>query len=47
MIYFHLAAPGVIYLLTVYAKAEQEDLSPEDKRQWVRFTSELKKAHQR
>lgn len=44
VIYFHLVAPGAIYLLTVYTKAEQEDLSAEDLRQWAKFASELKRA---
>jgi mRNA-degrading endonuclease RelE of RelBE toxin-antitoxin system len=44
VIYFHVSAPGAIYLLTVYSKAEREDLTPDDKRQWVRFVNEIKKA---
>jgi hypothetical protein len=44
VIYVHLVAPSVIYLLTVYAKADQEDLSAEDLRQWAKFASELKRA---
>jgi hypothetical protein len=42
-IYFFYAQTPAIYLLTVYAKAEREDLNPGDLRAWARLVSEIKR----
>lgn len=42
-IYFHHVAPGMVYLLTAYAKADRDDLSPADKKVLVRLVAEIKK----
>jgi hypothetical protein len=42
-IYFFYAQTPAVYLLTVYAKAEREDLRPKDLRAWARLVSEIKK----
>ena len=41
--YYHLDAP--IYLLMVYAKARQENLTPDEKRAVRAFTTALKRLH--
>ena len=46
-IYFYHAGPEAIYLLTVYAKAAREDLSPADKRAWARLVAAIKKEETR
>ena len=43
-IYFHHAGPEAIYMLTVYAKAARDDLSPSDKRALTRLVAEIKEA---
>lgn len=42
-IYFYSHGPGSIYMLTAYAKAAQEELSPEDKKAWSRLVAAIKK----
>lgn len=42
-IYFYHAGPEVIYLLTAYAKAAQEDLSPADRKAWAKLVAAIKK----
>ncbi len=42
-IYFHHVAPGTVYLLTAYAKADRDDLSPADKKVLVGLVAEIKK----
>jgi hypothetical protein len=43
IIYFYHVAPQEIYLLTIYAKNERDDLSGQDKKMWTRFIHNLKK----
>ena len=43
MIYFHHAGAGAIYLLTAYAKAAQEDLTPADRKAWAKLVAAIKK----
>ncbi|MCY3808065.1 MAG: type II toxin-antitoxin system RelE/ParE family toxin [Gemmatimonadetes bacterium] len=42
-VYFRRAEPDAIYLLTAYAKADREDLSPADRKVLSRLVSEIKK----
>ena len=42
-IYFHQSEPETLYLLTVYAKADRDDLSPADKKVLSRLVSAIKK----
>ena len=42
-IYFYQAGPEAIYLLTAYAKADREDLSPADKKVLSRLVAAIKK----
>jgi|TARA_B100002003_G_C14119941_1_gene538629 hypothetical protein len=42
-IYFFHAGPEAIYLLTAYAKAAQDDLSPADKKAWSKLVAAIKK----
>ena len=42
-VYFYHAGPGAIYLLTAYAKADREDLTPADTRALSRLVSAIKK----
>ncbi len=42
-IYFYHVGPDTVYLLTAYAKASQEDLSPTDKKAWAKLVAEIKK----
>jgi len=46
-IYFFHAGPEAIYLLTAYAKAAQEDLSPADKKAWSKLVAAIKKEEKR
>lgn len=46
-IYFYHAGPGAIYLLTAYAKADREDLSPADTRVLSRLVAAIKKEMRR
>ena len=41
-IYFHHAGPEAIYMLTAYAKAARDDLSPSDKRALTRLVAAIK-----
>ena len=41
-IYFHHAGPEAIYLLTVYAKADRDDLTPVDKKALSRLVGAIK-----
>ncbi len=43
-IYFHHAGPEAIYMLTAYAKAALDDLSPSDKRALARLVAAIKEA---
>lgn len=42
-IYFWHAGPDAIYLLTAYAKADREDLSPADRKALSRLVAAIKK----
>ena len=43
-IYFHHAGPEAIYMLTAYAKAARDDLSPSDIRALARLVAAIKEA---
>ncbi len=42
-IYFYHAGPEAIYLLTAYAKAAQDNLSPGDRKAWARLVAAIEK----
>ncbi len=42
-VYFYHAGPEAVYLLTAYAKANREDLTPADTRALSRLVAEIKK----
>ena len=42
-VYFYHAGPGAIYLLTAYAKADREDLTPADTKALSRLVATIKK----
>ena len=42
-IYFHHAGPETIYMLTAYAKADRDDLTPADKKTLSRLVAAIKK----
>jgi len=42
-VYFYHAAPGAIYLLTAYAKADREDLTPADVKVLSQLVAAIKK----
>ena len=42
-IYFHHAGPEAIYMLTAYAKADREDLTPADRKALLRLVAAIKK----
>lgn len=42
-IFFRLAGPDAIYLLTAYAKADREDLGPADRRVLSRIVAAIKR----
>ena len=42
VIYFHRSEPGTIYMLTAYAKADREDLTPADKKALSRLVAKIK-----
>ena len=46
-IYFFHAEATAVYLLTVYAKSEREDLGPADRRAWARLVAAIKKEPRR
>lgn len=43
-IYYYRAARSVVYLLTIYAKSEQEDLKPKERRTWQKFVQEIERS---
>ena len=42
-IYFHHAGPEAIYMLSAYAKADREDLTPADRKALSRLVAAIKK----
>ena len=46
-VYFYHAGPGAIYLLTAYAKADREDLTPVDTKALSRMVAAVKKETRR
>ncbi len=46
-IYFYHAGPGAIYMLTAYAKADQDDLTPDDRKAWSRLVATIKNEESR
>ena len=42
-IYFYLAGPEAIYMLTAYAKADRDDLRPDDKNALSRLVAAIRK----
>lgn len=42
-IYFHHAGPEAIYMLTAYAKAKRDDLTPADRKALSRLVAAIKK----
>ena len=42
-IYFHHAGPETIYMLTAYAKADRDDLTPADRKTLSRLVAAIKK----
>ena len=42
-VYFYHAGPGAIYLLSAYAKADREDLTPADTRALSRLVAAIRK----
>ncbi len=42
-IYFHHAGPEAVYLLTAYAKADRDDLTPDDRKAWSKLVTQIKK----
>jgi hypothetical protein len=47
VIYFHHVEADALYLLTVYAKAEQEDLASADWKMWAELVKAIRKEGQR
>ena len=43
IVYFYHAGPNAIYLLTAYAKADREDLTPADTKALSRLVAAIKK----
>ncbi|MXW78855.1 MAG: hypothetical protein F4Z57_07690 [Gemmatimonadetes bacterium] len=41
-IYFHPTASEAVYMLTAYAKADRDDLSPADKKALTRLVAAIK-----
>ena len=46
-IYFYQVGPGAIYMLTAYAKADQDDLTPDDRKAWYRLVATIKNEESR
>ncbi|HET6519401.1 MAG TPA: type II toxin-antitoxin system RelE/ParE family toxin, partial [Geminicoccaceae bacterium] len=46
-IYFFYGGAATVYLLTVYAKAEREDLTPADRKAWARLVETIKRERRR
>lgn len=42
-IYFYHAGPEAVYMLTAYAKADRDDLTPEDRKVLSRLVAAIKK----
>ena len=42
-VYFYHSGPHALYLLAAYAKSRREDLTPADKKAWVRLVRAIKK----
>ncbi len=42
-IYFHHAGPEALYMLTAYAKADRDDLTPTDRKVLSRLVAAIKK----
>ena len=42
-IYFYHAGPEAVYMLTAYAKADRDDLTPEDRKVLSRLVATIKK----
>ena len=47
VIYYFQRDAATVYLLTVYAKSERDDLSDEDKRIWRRFVKRIETSDDR
>ena len=45
-IYFWCAAPGAVYMLTAYAKADRDDLTAADKKALARLVAEIEQERQ-
>jgi hypothetical protein len=45
--FFHGGEAATVYLLTVYAKAEREDLMPADLKAWARLVDAIKRERRR
>ena len=43
VLYFHHVDGGALYLLTAYAKAERDDLTPADRKAWAELVKAIKK----
>ena len=46
-IYFWCAAPGAVYMLTAYAKADRDDLTAADRKALARLVVEIERESQR
>ncbi len=46
-IYFYHAGPEAVYMLTAYAKADRDDLTPEDRKALSRLVATIKKEGKR
>jgi hypothetical protein len=46
-IYFHYSEAATVYLLTIYAKADSEELRPGDLKAWARLVATIKKERRR
>ena len=46
-IYFYHAGPGALYMLTAYAKADRDDLTPDDRKAWSRLVTTIKNEERR
>ena len=45
VVYFYYNPEMPLYLISMYAKAEREDISPDEKRNMVDFVTALKRKH--
>ena len=46
-IYFWCAAPGAVYMLTAYAKADRDDLTAADRKALARLVAEIERERRR